>query len=121
MKEMVVWIDVAARLGLGGLLLIAPRSTIATLGLPKATETFWPRMFGILLLALAAGSAIDGRWPGKGGPLLGGLVALNIATAFALATALVVGQLELPKRGRLGLWFATAACALLGLMQLAWV
>ena len=121
MKELVLWIDVAARLGLGALILFVPRLTIATLGLPKSADTFWPRLIGVLLLALAAGGAIDARWPGKGGPVLGGLVALNIATAFALVTSLAVGRLDIPKRGRLGLWLAAAACGLLGFVQMAWV
>jgi hypothetical protein len=121
MKDMVIWLDVAVRLVLGGLLVLAPRMTLTALGLPKSAETFWPRLLGIVLLALAAGTAIDGRWPGKGGPLLGGLVALNVAMAFALATALVVGQLDVPKRGRLALWLAAIGSALLALVQLAWV
>ena len=121
MKDLVLWIDVVARLTLGGLLVMVPRMTATTLGLPKVAETFWPRMLGVLLLALAVGTAIDGRWPGKGGPTLGGLVTLNIAGAFALATTLVVGQLDLPRRGRLLLWLAVLATALLALFQLAWV
>jgi hypothetical protein len=121
MKELIVWIDVGARLALGTLLVFVPRLTMTTFGLPKAAELFWPRMFGLLLLAVAAGAAIDVRWPGKGGPLLGGLVALNVAAAFGLATALVVGQLDIPKRGRLAMWLAATASAVLALMQLAWV
>jgi hypothetical protein len=121
MKDMVLWIDVAVRLVLAVLLVCVPRLTMTSLGLPKSPETFWPRILGVVLLALAAGTAIDGRWPGKGGPLLGGLVAVNVAMAFGLATALVVGQLELPKRGRLALWLAVIASAMLALVQLAWV
>ena len=121
MKDLVLWFDVLARASLGGLLAVVPRIAIGVLGLPKSEGTFWPRLLGTLLLALAAGTVVDARWPGKGGPLLGGLVAVNLAAAFALATGLVVGQLEIPRRGRFGLWFAALVSALLGLLQLAWV
>ena len=120
MKEWVVWIDLAARLASGLLLVVLPKAIIALLGLPKVPETFWPRMTGILLLAAACGTAIEARWPGKGGPSLGGLVALNLAVSFALATALVVGQLDIPKRGRVLMWLAALSSAVLGLVQLAW-
>lgn len=121
MKEWIFWIDLAARLGAGLLLVVLPKPLISLLGLPKVPETFWPRMTGILLLAIACGTAIEVRFPGKGGPSLGGLVALNLAAAFALATALVVGQLDIPRRGRLLVWLAALCSAILGLVQLAWV
>jgi hypothetical protein len=121
MKEFVVWSDAGLRLILGALLVLAPRLTLTGLGLPKAPETFWPRVLGILLLALAAGTIVDVRWPGKGGPMLGGLVALNVATSFALATGLVVGQLDIPRRGRLLMWAGVILSAMLALSQLAWV
>ena len=121
MKELVLWSDAGLRLTLGALLVFAPRMTLTALGLPKAAETFWPRLLGTILLALAAGAIVDGRWPGKGGPSLGGFVAINLATSFALATGLVVGQLEIPKRGRLLMWLAVFLSALLALTQLTWV
>ena len=121
MKDFVLWSDAALRLMLGALLVLAPRLTLSALGLPKSAETFWPRLLGAVLLAVAAGTVIDVRWPGKGGPSLGGLVALNVAASFALATGLVVGHLEIPKRGRLLMWLAAILSALLALVQLAWV
>lgn len=121
MREIVLWGDVGARLVIATLLLIVPRLTASTFGLPRITETFWPRMLAAILLAIAAGTIIDGRWPGKGGPALGGLATLNAAASFALATALVVGQLEIPKRGRLVLWLIALGSAVLALLQLAWI
>ena len=121
MKDFVLWSDAGLRLVLGALLVLAPRATLSALGLPKSVETFWPRLLGTFLLALAAGAIIDVRWQGKGGPSLGGLVALNVATSFALATSLVVGQLEIPRRGRFLMWLAAILSALLALVQLAWV
>jgi hypothetical protein len=120
MKDLTLWSDAGLRLTLGALLVLAPRMTLSALGLPKAAETFWPRLLGTMLLALAAGAVVDVRWPGKGGPSLGGLVAINVATSFALATGLVVGQLEIPKRGRLLMWLAVILSALLALTQLSW-
>lgn len=121
MKDLALWSDAGLRLMLGALLVLAPRATLSALGLPKSAETFWPRLLGTFLLALAAGAIIDVRWPSKGGPSLGGLVALNVATSFALATGLVVGQLGIPKRGRFLMWLAAILSALLALVQLAWV
>lgn len=121
MKDLILWSDAGLRLLLGGMFVLAPRMTLSALGLPKAIETFWPRLVGVFLLALAAGAIVDVRWPGKGGPALGGLVALNVATSFALATGLVVGQLDIPKRGRLLMWLAVILSALLALTQLTWV
>ena len=121
MKDLTLWSDAGLRLTLGTLLVLAPRMTLSALGLPKAAETFWPRLLGAMLLALAAGAIVDLRWPGKGGPSLGGLVALNVATSFALATGLVVGQLEIPKRGRVAMWVGVIWSALLALMQLSLV
>lgn len=121
MKEFVVWGDAGVRLLVGALLVFAPRMTLMVLGLPKSAETFWPRLLGVFLLALAAGAFVDVRWPGRGGPMLGGLVALNLATSFALATGLVIGQLDIPRRGRVLMWLALISSALLALLQLAWI
>ncbi len=121
MKDLIMWSDAGLRLTLGALLVFAPRLVISALGLPKAAETFWPRLLGTVLLALAAGAIVEVRWPGKGGPSLGGLVAINVATSFALATGLVVGELEIPKRGRLLMWLAVILSAFLALTQLAWI
>lgn len=121
MKEYVLWSDAGPRLILGLLLLVAPRATMAAFGLPKSSDTFWPRLIATILLALAVGAVVDMRWPGKGGPALGGLVILNIATSFALATGLVVGQLDVPRRGRIALWLGAMSSAALAFVQLAWV
>ena len=115
MKDITLWSDAGLRIALGALLVLAPRLTLTALGLPKAAETFWPRLLGTMLLALAAGAIVDVRWPGKGGPSVGGLVAINLSMSFALATGLVIGQLEIPKRGRFLMWLAAILSALLAL------
>jgi hypothetical protein len=121
MKDQLLWIDAMFRLSLGGLLLLFPSTTITALGLPKPAGTFWPRMLAVLLIGLAAASILHGFVPAAQGFGLGGAFVLNVATGLAVLTALVVGQLEVPGRGRLTLWVSFLLLLVLCLVQLAWI
>ena len=121
MKDQLLWIDALFRLTLGGLLLFFPATTIAALGLPKAGGAFWPRMLAMLLLGLAGASVLQGFVPAAQGLGLGGAFVLNVATALAVLTALAVGRLEIPGRGRLTLWVSFLLLVLLSLVELAWI
>ena len=119
MKDLALF-DALIRTSLGLWLIALPKTLIGLLGLPRTVETFWPRMVGALLLALAGALSLEVLFPGGRGLGFAGAMLVNLATAFALATGLVVGRLELPWRGRAALWAAVALSLLLGLVELAW-
>jgi uncharacterized membrane protein len=121
MKEHLITIDAVLRLALGLALALAPKATALVLGLPKVGETFWPRMLGVVLVGLGAAMAVDVVYKGAYGLGLGGAFAINVATAFGLATGLVVGGLETRRYGRIALWAAVGLLTVLSLLELAWV
>jgi hypothetical protein len=119
MRDQLLWIDALARLAIGGPLLLFPQTFIKMLGLPAAGNPFWPRLTGALLVALAAALFIEARFAGSRGLSLGGAFAVNVATAFMLATSLSVGGMGLPLRGRIAMWTAVGLLVLLSLVELA--
>jgi hypothetical protein len=118
-RDQVLTIEALLRGALALVLILAPKSMIAALGLPRTEATFWPRLLGAVFAGMAAAAYIEGHFKVQSGLGLGGAVAVNITTAFAILTGLVVGGLDVPRRGRLLLWLCSGALILLALFELA--
>lgn len=119
MRDQVLTVEALLRGAIAALLIVLPKSVIGALGLPRAEQSFWPRLLGAVFAGMAAAAYIEGHFKLQSGLGLGGAVAINIATAFAILTGLVVGGLDIPRRGRLLLWISSAALIVLALFELA--
>ena len=119
MRDQLLWVEAIVRGALALALIAVPKQVIAVLGLPRTEDTFWPRLVGAIFTGMAIAAYFEGHFKPASGLGLGGAIAINLATAFALATALVVGGLALPRRGRLLMWISTAALVVLSLFELA--
>jgi hypothetical protein len=108
-------IDAAVNLLLGLLLLAFSRPLAQALGVPYATEGFYPTILGAVLFGIGIALAMEARRPPEGLPGLGlgGAVAINLSAGFVLLGWLVLGGLQLPLRGLVLLW--SLAVLLVGL------
>lgn len=113
--EQLALFEVALTGALGLLLALLPMTTLRLLGLHRDAQRFWPRLAGFLLAGIAAGAALPMLTPSaRGGIGPAGLVAIDLALASALLSALVMGNAAPFRRGRvfilvLGLTFLTLA------------
>jgi hypothetical protein len=111
-------VEVALLIGLGLFLVALPTFTIRLLGMPPAPP-FWPRLLGSTWLGLAlAILAQDLRWTATGLGL-GGVIAVNLVTGFALISMLAIGAPMPTRRGRLLAWLLAALFTALGFTQIA--
>lgn len=114
-------LQLAMYAALVALLLLVPLVAIRILGLPPATTGFWPRFVGGLLLAIGvAAIATDQGWMKPGTGLgIGGFVAINLMSAFVIASLLVTGNQVPSRRGRIALWLLAIALTALGFAEIA--
>jgi len=116
--DQLLWLDVLVKAVGGVLLLVIPRVTIAALGLPRSDQAFYPRLLGVLLLAIALAIFADAAdWTGDG---LGasGAALINIAGGVLIYTLVLVPRPFLSTRGRILLWATGGLLLLLGLAEL---
>jgi hypothetical protein len=119
MVNQLLWIEVLLKLSAGVLLLIAPTSVAAVLGLPRPGAGFWPRLLGTTLIGIAAASALQlSPFPGRGLTLAGSVV-INLAGAAYLLALIIAGPIAPTRRGRTVLVFIFAGLALLALVEIA--
>lgn len=95
--------DSIVNLALGVLLLTFPAAVIETLGIPTATNSFYPNILGAVLFGI--GIAL---WLGRNGSStglgFGGAVSINLCGGGVLGSWLLFGQLAIPARGYVVLW-----------------
>lgn len=116
MGQQLLWLEVLAKLGVGLVLLIAPRTVAKVLGLPPAGEPFWPRALGSVLIGIAAAAAIELHvQPGRALGLTG-IVVVNLTMAAVLGGLLILGKASPTKRGRISIGLAAAALTLIALI-----
>lgn len=119
MRDQLLTIEALLRGAIAALLMLLPKSAIGALGLPRTDHSFWPRLLGAVFAGMAAAAYIEGHFKLQSGLGLGGAIAINLATAFAILTGLAVGGLDIPRRGRLLLWCCSAVLVVLALFELA--
>ena len=99
--------DAAINLILGILLMAFPEGLVGALGLPMADPSFYPTILGGVLFGIGLALLIEcyrksNRFIGLG---LGGAIAINLCAGFVLAVWILTGNLSLPLRGQIFLWF----------------
>ena len=100
-------IDAIINLLLGVLLIVFSDGLVELLGVPPAAHGFYPNILGGVLLGIGIALLIERRNPaGNGVGLgLGGAIAINLCGGLVLCGWLVFGDLSLPVRGLIFLWF----------------
>ncbi len=120
MIEQLLWIETILKAATGGLLVLFPRTLARILGLAPVAETFWPRLFGAMLLGLAAATFLEGQVAARNGLGLTGQIAVNMAVVLAIFAMLIMGKAGGARRGRILLGLIAAALTVLALVELAW-
>jgi hypothetical protein len=121
MRKILLIIDSLINLLLGFILLLFPPVIVRFLGVPPAETTFYPSVFGAVLIGIGVALLLDlpggeGRRDGLG---LRGAVAINLCGGFALIAWLLLGNLDLPLRGDIFLWGLGAALVGLSAVEFA--
>lgn len=118
-------LEVLFHAGFALLLLVMPGLSIRLLGWPLDATTFWARLFGALLAAVALGILTtmmgwsrDGLSAGIG---LAGIIVINLAMAFVLFTMLFLGPHPPTQRGKIAVGILAGLLLLLALVEIAYV
>lgn len=99
--DQLLWIETLVK-GLAGVcLVLAPSTTIRALGLPGALTSFWPRLLGSLLLAIAAASFLTGAKFLENGLGLGALAIMNLFAGAYFMGHIIFNRSEQSRRGRM--------------------
>ena len=124
MTQRLLLLEIVAKGGLGCVLLIAPIIFAWMVGLPRASDPFWTRLCGGLLVGVSGAGFLQGQASAAAraasGFGLGGFMVLNLALAATLFATLIL-QPPPSRRGRLLLWMSAAALLLTALVELAYV
>ena len=120
MKHSVVLaVDAAINIVLGGLLISFPRPIVDALGVPASQSAFYPSIFGGVLVGIGIALIIQiARRERPDGLGLWGAVAINLCGGFLLAAWLLLGDLEIPVRGHIFLWSLVAVLVGVSLAEL---
>ena len=116
----ILLIDAVINLVLGLILICYTKDFGTTLGIPLSGQYFYIRIFGAVLIGIAIALVIEYcRKPdGLTGLGLGGAVAINLCGGIALALLLVFGNLSLPLRGLIILWFLVAILVVVSCVEI---
>jgi hypothetical protein len=116
----ILLVDAIINLILGVLLAVFPRSIVEALGVPNTDATFYPSILGAVLIGIGVALVIECvRKPtGPAGLGLYGAVAINLCGAAFLVGWLLIGNLEIPFRGRAFLWGLAILLIVISLVEL---
>ncbi|WP_041320124.1 hypothetical protein [Hyphomicrobium denitrificans] len=120
--QQILWAEIVIKAITGGLLVFAPLTALAFLGLERPNTGFWPRLLGAVTLGIAAGIWIGLQFPearGAIGP--GGLIAINLAVAGALIAPLILGKAAPSRRGKFIVAFSATLLLVLSFLEIAHV
>lgn len=100
-------IDAMINLLLGVLLIAFSDGLVELLGVPPAAHSFYPNILGGVLFGIGIALLVESRNRMESGVGLGliGAVAINLCGGIVLCGWLVFGDLSLPLRGLIFLWF----------------
>jgi len=119
-RKTLLGLDATVNFVLGLLLLVFPRGIMEFLGAPVPESTFYSSILGAVLIGIGFALLLErfqrtGRMPGLG---LGGAITINTCGAGALMVWLIFGDLKLPLRGVLLLWFITIVVLGIGFVEI---
>jgi hypothetical protein len=106
LRNPVLLVDALINMLLGGLILAFPSGLVDLLGIPPTEQSFYPSIFGAVLIGIGLALLLEcmGRPKGLVGLGLGGAVAINLCGGIVLAVWLASGKLTIPTRGQAVLW-----------------
>ena len=102
-KSALLTVDAMVNLVLGVLLMAFPAGLVDWLGVPAATSSFYPSLLGAVLFGI--GIALWLGRKGTSGLGLAGAISINLCGGIVLAVWLLLGNLAIPGRGQVFLWF----------------
>lgn len=109
----------------GLLLIVMPGLFMRLIGWPVTDTTFWPRLFGGLLAAIALGTLTTLMGWSKNGTSAGiglaGIIVINLTMAFVLFTMVFLGPHAPTLRGRIVTGALAGLLLLLALTEIAYV
>jgi hypothetical protein len=113
-------IDAAVNLLLGGILLCFPAGFVGLLGLPPTNTYFYASILGAVIFGIGVALAAElyGAPHGVRGLGLGGAIAINLCGGGVLAGWLVFVPLHIPIRGFIVLWSVAVLVLGIGLAEL---
>ena len=107
------------------MLLTTPKLVIRIIGWPPSPSTFWPRLLGGVLGAIALATLITVMgWTKNGtsgGIGLGAEVVINLTMAFVLFTMMFLGPDHPTKRGQIFSGVLAGGLVLLALVEIAYL
>ena len=111
--------DAAINLILGILLMAFPSGLVKILGIPRADPPFYATILGAVLFGIGLALLIEcyrktNRFVGLG---LAGAIVINLCGGAVLAVWLLYGNLTLPLRGHIFLWFLVLLLAGISLLE----
>ncbi len=118
--QQILWAEIALKAVIGAILLLAPLSALALAGIERPATGLWPRLAGVLTLAIATSIWLGLQYPearGSIGPAA--LVPINLMTAAVLISALVLGTAASTRRGKLAVAFGSIVLVTLGFIEIA--
>jgi len=118
----IAWFEVVLKGALGAALIIFPFSFLRLMGLHRDATRFWPRMAGLLLAGMAAGTAVPLLVPAaRGGIGPAGHISINFFLAAGLLSCLVWGSAAPYRRGRLFILVLSLTLLALAFLEIAHV
>lgn len=123
MADQLLWLETLLKGSIGLFMLCFPITISKVAGLPHGGSAFWPRLFGVALLSIAAAFAVEGysQYNPKflsGGLSLGGAIVINAVTIVALIGTLVFRSIA-SLRGIVLVWSLCLLLSLLTLFEIA--
>ena len=114
-----LWLDALINLVLGAALLFF-RTTAPILGIPPASQAFYPTILGAVLFGIGLALLWE-IYRGEDHPVglgLGGAVVINLSGGAALTAWLVLGDLNVPTHGQLILWALAVLLVVISLAEI---
>jgi hypothetical protein len=117
---MLLIIDAVINLILGLLLLTFNSFTVDLLGVPPTDQTFYPSVFGAVLIGVGIALLIERFKPNEKvlGLGLHGAIIINLCGGIVLAGWLLFGRLIIPFKGQIFLWLLVIFLIVISLLEL---
>ena len=114
-------VDAIINLFLGALLATFPERVVEIVGAPGTSVRFYPSILGAVLIGIGVALVIEClRRPTRPAGLgLYGAIAINLCGAVFLVGWLLVGNLEIPFRGRVFLWGLAFVLIVISVVELS--
>lgn len=123
MADQLLWLETLVKGGLGLIMLFVPLTAAKVAGLPHGNSAFWPRLFGVALIAMAGAFALQGYTQFNpnvtaGGLGLGGAIVINGITILSLIGTMIFKGVA-TRRGRALIWSLSLMLTILMLFEIA--